>query len=528
FDGWETVLNPDKFNLISIIKFRRVKDDFTYNKSAEHTEISKFVSYIAETATGEKWKKAASALHKYGMLNRRNWAQPPKRPSNVRLVMGTSPVENHLLEVKLKQAKAQFAVDLSIMGNEAHMITNQTKLDFISNPSIDPENVRKRSSELIVDDDTINSVVPNTGKKIKTTQDPSMSVPSASTNDETEESSDPDEQLEINLTRSRSMEGWKHKRYAEISSVSTKVRSKITFLLNLSFAIILQGIGVDHCSCPCLYPDFTETEWYTITRTKPFVIEQPIILSSISTTFQEAARKHLMDEDSYIYADNSELGRAAACTFNELRNLPPLAPSKMSEALHCCNLLYPHVHPIFNQPLREYEVRLNRVVKGTKKRHDLSCVVDEIPVLNSEFKPLGCTPLQKKKDFVKVHLRTKESINQQFNLKGGPGESGLFYKHGADYLDSELAVWYVGISSRASHVHVGVGAQLTRRIAIQLFKEASMPLIESTFCHFVTLEERVNKLAKDFKRRKQPFTPPQQMKFMNEFPNSPQLRQLFG
>lgn len=79
----------------------------------------------------------------------------------------------------------------------------------------------------------------------------------------------------------------------------------------------------------------------------------------------------------------------------------------MTEELHCCNLLYPHVNPIFNQPLREYKVQLNRAVKGTKKRPDFSCLVDEIPILNSEFKPLGCTPLQRKKDFVKVHLRAK-------------------------------------------------------------------------------------------------------------------------
>ncbi|RIB08651.1 hypothetical protein C2G38_2044964 [Gigaspora rosea] len=38
--------------------------------------------------------------------------------------------------------------------------------------------------------------------------------------------------------------------------------------------------------------------------------------------------------------------------------------------------------------------------------------------------------------------------------------------------------------------------------------------------------ERVNKLAEDFKGRNQPFTPPLQMKFMTEFPDSPQLKQL--
>ncbi|CAG8473295.1 11850_t:CDS:2 [Acaulospora morrowiae] len=42
---------------------------------------------------------------------------------------------------------------------------------------------------------------------------------------------------------------------------------------------------------------------------------------------------------------------------------------------------------------------------------------------------------------------------------------------------------------------------------------ASIPLIESDFCHFVALEGRINKLAEDFKRRNKPFMPPLQMKF---------------
>jgi len=45
-----------------------LKYDFTYNKSAEHIEISKFISYVAEGATDEGWKEAASNLNKDGML----------------------------------------------------------------------------------------------------------------------------------------------------------------------------------------------------------------------------------------------------------------------------------------------------------------------------------------------------------------------------------------------------------------------------------------------------------------------------
>lgn len=102
----------------------------------------------------------------------------------------------------------------------------------------------------------------------------------------------------------------------------------------------------------------------------------------------------------------------------------------MSEDLHCCKILHPHMRPIFLGPLKEYEVRLNQSVKGTRQRPDFSCVVDDIPILISEFKPLGHTPLQKKKDFLKVHLRAKKSVEQQLKAKGGPGEVALFTNMG--------------------------------------------------------------------------------------------------
>ena len=53
-----------------------------------------------------------------------------------------------------------------------------------------------------------------------------------------------------------------------------------------------------------------------------------------------------------------------------------------------------------------------------------------MPILNSEIKPLGVTPLSRKKDFIKAHLRGKKSVNQQLNLKGGPGEAGLLMNMG--------------------------------------------------------------------------------------------------
>ncbi|CAG8835139.1 23170_t:CDS:1, partial [Gigaspora margarita] len=40
-----------------------------------------------------------------------------------------------------------------------------------------------------------------------------------------------------------------------------------------------------------------------------------------------------------------------------------------------------------------------------KQRPDFYCIVDEVPLLNSEIKPLGCGPLKKEKDMIKAHLR---------------------------------------------------------------------------------------------------------------------------
>ena len=74
FAGWETALHPKQFNLLSILKFRRTKDDFTYDKSAEHTEISKFVLHVASTEKNEEWKNAACLLGKNGMLKVSNIA----------------------------------------------------------------------------------------------------------------------------------------------------------------------------------------------------------------------------------------------------------------------------------------------------------------------------------------------------------------------------------------------------------------------------------------------------------------------
>ncbi|CAG8768741.1 9675_t:CDS:2 [Dentiscutata erythropus] len=281
---------------------------------------------------------------------------------------------------------------------------------------------------------------------------------------------------------------------------------------------ILAFASIIVLSWPCPYSKFfTNREWDQITQTNPYVIQYPVIPSQTSTVLREVAMKHLMGKESYMQPDESELSKAVARTFNDLCDVPIYSPVKMSEELHCDKLLFPYINSLFFRRLAEYEVRLNCAVGSSKKRPDFSCVVDDVPILNSEIKPLGVTPLKRKKDFAKIHLRAKKSINQQLNLKGGPGEAGLLMNMG-DVVESFFMDFRFGLyCSWPFH---------RTRLAID---KASMPLIESNFCHFVALEariERVNKLAEDFKGRSQQFTPPLQIKFMTEFPDSPQLRQL--
>ncbi|KAG9300776.1 hypothetical protein G9A89_023574 [Geosiphon pyriformis] len=68
FNGWETALEPENFDFLSILRFRQVKNDFSLNKVAEHAAIFKFVSYVEETTINETWKKAASVLLDAGLL----------------------------------------------------------------------------------------------------------------------------------------------------------------------------------------------------------------------------------------------------------------------------------------------------------------------------------------------------------------------------------------------------------------------------------------------------------------------------
>ncbi|CAG8593354.1 8239_t:CDS:10 [Acaulospora morrowiae] len=195
FEGYEDALDPNSLSLLSILKFRRTKDGFSFDKHYEHFTISRFMLYVAKITTDEKWKKATSVLsegtlkaslslylslllvnieigRELGYVSK----QPPKwlgyasgwewvnisgglllslcegqrlirlsaksyiqaQSKEVKLFwtsVETEKVEskNKLLELRIKQAEIQFFVDRTLAGNAAHRIFDQKKIDYALN-----------------------------------------------------------------------------------------------------------------------------------------------------------------------------------------------------------------------------------------------------------------------------------------------------------------------------------------------------------------------------------------------------------
>ena len=64
-------------------------------------------------------------------------------------------------------------------------------------------------------------------------------------------------------------------------------------------------------------------------------------------------------------------------------------------------------------------------ITSSKKRLDLSYIINDIPMFNSEFKPFNSTLLQYKKDEMKVQLKAQKLINQQLQSKGDLEEADI-------------------------------------------------------------------------------------------------------
>ncbi|CAG8499140.1 12211_t:CDS:10 [Ambispora leptoticha] len=239
---------------------------------------------------------------------------------------------------------------------------------------------------------------------------------------------------------------------------------------------------------PCSYPMFTNREWKEITNTNPYVINEPPLSPEISSSLHNATRIHLVNNDIFMNGGNSDLSRAVTS-----KCVPKVAPLKLSEEEHCYMFLYPISRPLFTGSEKEYELRLNRANKGTKK--------DQI--------------FPARKDSLKVQLNARESINLQLETKGGPGEAGIFLNMG-DLMESFfMDLQYDGLYRSWPF--------LTTRLVID---KTTIPLAESAIGHLVALEERIEKIAENYKYRSSQFTPPAQMSFVRKLPDSPQVKLL--
>ncbi|CAG8700828.1 2324_t:CDS:2, partial [Cetraspora pellucida] len=139
---------------------------------------------------------------------------------------------------------------------------------------------------------------------------------------------------------------------------------------------------------PCPYSNFTNQEWKKITKTNPYTLQESPLPPEISLSLRETASRRLIDGDVFMNSSESELSRIVALMFNNLYyGIPEVAPSKLSEEEHCDMFIYP-IARSFRRNDKEYELKLNRANVGSKTRPDLSCTVNDVPILNSEFKPL--------------------------------------------------------------------------------------------------------------------------------------------
>ncbi|CAG8625731.1 10049_t:CDS:10, partial [Diversispora eburnea] len=229
-----------------------------------------------------------------------------------------------------------------------------------------------------------------------------------------------------------------------------------------------------------------------ITRENPYTITDPVLPMEVLPLLRNALADSLEGKTTFLSLSDSEIGRVVSRIFNDIcGSVPDVSPTKTSEDEHCFKLLHPIIRPLFfTSSYKEYNIRLNRATSGTATRPDFSCLVNEIPVLNSEIKPPGFTPLQQQKDKLKVQMRGRKSINQLLRTKGGPPETVLLINQG-DLVESYVMdLKYDGLYRSWPF--------LTTRLVKD---KTTIPLLESNIRHFMALEERINRIAEDYNRR---------------------------
>ncbi|CAG8635422.1 7109_t:CDS:2, partial [Diversispora eburnea] len=155
-----------------------------------------------------------------------------------------------------------------------------------------------------------------------------------------------------------------------------------------------------------------------VLNSNPYKIAQPILTDSLLTTLYKVTNNFSLDlnYNFNLNNDDGELGE---------------------------NAYHPFIKVIFGGEYTSYSLELNKSVSG-KQRPDFSCVVDDIAILNSEIKPMGYTQFRKVQDFVKVHLKGRESINKLLE-KGGPNKSIAFLNMGDTIESFAIDLVYDGV-----------------------------------------------------------------------------------
>ncbi|CAI2186768.1 7531_t:CDS:10 [Funneliformis geosporum] len=263
---------------------------------------------------------------------------------------------------------------------------------------------------------------------------------------------------------------------------------------NIYEPLALSSIMVLHCPCP--YPKiFTNKEWAEITKSNPYTIKNSPLPQEISTSLHEAACKSFIGEDAFMNGGNTKL----------------IYGSQSSFLIHYTDTMaYQWLH------------QNNGKNNGRRALLHISLSIDDITILNSEIKPLKCTPLQQKRDTVKAKLRARKSINLQLQRKGGPAEAGIFLNMGEWMESFFMDLKYDGLYRSWPFI--------TTKLPVE---KVSIPLAEFAISHVIALEERIGKLAEDYKYRDNQSnqkiemvnpTPP--TSFMRNFPNTPQVKLL--
>ncbi|CAG8844189.1 26210_t:CDS:2, partial [Gigaspora margarita] len=141
------------------------------------------------------------------------------------------------------------------------------------------------------------------------------------------------------------------------------------------------------------------------------VNEESLLPLEILSSLHEASLNHFLAKNVFMENEQFKLYKAVAYCFNDLcDSIPKVVSLKMTKEEHCFTFFYPIVQPFFTSK-KEYKLSLY-YANLEKERPDLSCTINDIPILNSEIKPIGCTLLLQKKNHIKAQLKERRSINQ--------------------------------------------------------------------------------------------------------------------